>query len=60
VKQLLEFALLGLLKGILNLKRFIDDYFAFLMSQEMSEERLLTIANELNDAIKQGRIQRFG
>jgi hypothetical protein len=35
-----------------KLKRFIDDDFAFLMSQKMPGERLLTIANELNDAIK--------
>ena len=38
--------------GRVKLKRFIDDYFAFLMSQEMSGERLLTIANDFNDAIK--------
>ena len=31
------------------LKRFIDDYFAILLSSSLSAERLLTIANSLND-----------
>ena len=38
--------------GDVVLKRFIDDYFALLLSQQMSAERLLIIANDLNDAIK--------
>ena len=35
-----------------TLKRFIDDYIALLLSQEMSGEKLLSIANDVNDAIK--------
>ena len=36
-----------------TLKRFIDDYIALLLSQEMSKEKLLSIANnDVNDAIK--------
>ncbi len=48
----IDFSITDRAGGQVKLKRFIDDYFAFLMSQEMSGERLLAIANELNDAIK--------
>ena len=34
------------------LKRFIDDYFAVLLSSSLSAEQLLTIANNLNDKIQ--------
>ena len=34
------------------LKRFIDDYFVSLLSQHLTGEKLLTMANELNDNIK--------
>lgn len=37
--------------GDVILERFIDDYFAFLMSQQITAEKLLTLANGLNDAI---------
>ena len=37
--------------GYVILKRYIDDYFAFLLSKCISGERLLTIANGLNDNI---------
>ena len=39
-------------EGKVKLKRFIDDYFALLLSQQISEEGLLTLSNNLNDAIK--------
>ncbi len=38
--------------GLVNLKRYIDDYFAFLLSRQISFEGLLAIANDQNDAIK--------
>lgn len=34
------------------LKRFIDDYFAFLFCIDLSGQKLLTLANNLNSAIK--------
>ena len=39
-------------EGNVKLKRFIDDYFALLLSQQISGENLLTLSNNLNDAIK--------
>lgn len=38
--------------GQVILKRYIDDYFAFILSRQISGDRLLTIANSINDAIK--------
>ena len=38
--------------GCVTLKRYIDDYFAFLLSKEFTGEMLLTKANGLNNAIK--------
>ena len=38
--------------GTILLKRFIDDVFAALVSQDMDEDKLLDISNGLNDAIK--------
>ena len=35
-----------------TLKRYIDDYIALLLSQDMSAHKLLSIANDVNDAIK--------
>jgi hypothetical protein len=35
--------------GCAILKRFIDDYFVFLLSQHFTGKKLLTMANELND-----------
>ena len=37
--------------GDVILERFIDDYFAFLMSEQITAEKLLTQASGLNDAI---------
>jgi hypothetical protein len=37
--------------GYVILKRYLDDYFAFLLSKCISGERLLTIANGLDDNI---------
>ena len=39
-------------EGQVILKRFIDDYFAFLLSSRLSAQGLLKIANDLNDKIK--------
>ena len=38
--------------GLVTLKRFIDDYFAFLLCIDLSGQKLLTLANNLNSAIK--------
>ena len=38
--------------GFVTLKRFIDDYFAFLLCIDLSGQKLLTLANNLNSAIK--------
>ena len=38
--------------GTILLKRFIDDIFAALVSQDMDADKLLDISNGLNDAIK--------
>ena len=38
--------------GLVILKRYIDDYFAFILSRQISGDRLLTIANSINEAIK--------
>ena len=38
--------------GCVMLKRFMDDYFAFLTSKELTSKRLLKTANGINDAIK--------
>ena len=38
--------------GTILLKRFIDDVFAALVSQDMDADKLLEISNGLNDAIK--------
>ncbi len=38
--------------GLVTLKRFIDDYFAFLLCIDFSGQKLLTVANNLNSAIK--------
>ena len=38
--------------GCVTLKRYIEDYFAFLLSKEFTGEMLLTTANGLNNAIK--------
>ena len=35
-----------------TLKRYIDDYIALLLSQDVSAHKLLSIANNVNDAIK--------
>ena len=39
-------------EGQVILKRFIDDYFAFLLSGRLSAQGLSKIANDLNDKIK--------
>ena len=39
-------------EGQVILKRFIDDYFAFLLSSSLSAQELLKIANDINDKIK--------
>ena len=38
--------------GLVTLKRFIDDYFAFLLCIDLSGQKLFTLANNLNSAIK--------
>ena len=38
--------------GCVILKRFMNDYFAFLTSKELTSKRLLETANGINDAIK--------
>jgi hypothetical protein len=38
-------------KGQVILKRYVDDYFAFFLSGCLSAQRLLTMANSLNDKI---------
>ena len=38
--------------GLVTVKRFIDDYFAFLLCIDLSGQKLLTLANNLNSAIK--------
>ena len=37
--------------GCVTLKRFIDDYFVFLLSRQITSDELLTTANDLNDTI---------
>ena len=44
--------ILSMSDGNVLLKRFIDDIFAVLKSNTITENKLLEIANSLNDAIK--------
>ena len=48
----LDNKILEISNGCVTLKRYIDDYFAFLLSKEFTGEMLLTTANGLNNAIK--------
>ena len=38
--------------GLVSLEHFMDDYFAFLLCIDLSGQKLLTLVNNLNSAIK--------